>query len=137
MATEKKVETTDRSFLKTGWTKPPKGLKKSTPNGGGPGEICYGCGTEIPAVEHPKLPPNSVIGILNVKDFEEGWTMIDNPGGAAGEDGEKYVGVPVCHLCHQDPAHRVAHPLKVHFFERKGSVPKIALITAGSFGIGG
>lgn len=137
MATEKKVEKTDRSFLKTG--KPPaaKGLKKSTPLGGQAGEICYGCGTEIPAKAHPDLPPTSVIGIMNAKDVDDGWTVIDNPSTAAAEDGESYVGVPVCLACHKDPQHRTAHPLKVHFFERIGGTPKMALIMAGSMGIQG
>lgn len=137
MATEKKVEKTDRSFLKTGKPMASKGIKKAMPNAGTPGEICYGCGSEIIPAAHPSLPPTSVIGVINAKDVDDGWTMIDNPAGNTGEDGEKYVGVPVCLLCHRDPQHRTAHPLKVHFFERVGATPRIALMMAGSMGIGG
>jgi hypothetical protein len=126
---------TDRSFLKTGAT-PPKGLKKAGFRAA-EGEICYGCGAIINPPPHPDLPATSVVGILHVEDFEDGWTKIDHPTGEAGEDGQKYVAVPVCIACHKDPAHRSAHPLKVHFFERRGNGPKIALLMAGSFNIQG
>lgn len=135
MAETKKAERTDRSFLKTG-AAAPKG-KKTTGVKAQAGEICYGCGATIDPPEHPALPPTSVVGIINTKDLEDGWTMIEHPTGEAGEDGEKYVGVPVCLACHRDPAHRSAHPLKVHFFERRGNAPKLALLMAGSNTIGG
>jgi hypothetical protein len=134
MAEKKQV--TDRSFLKTGAAAPKGALKKAGARAAA-GEVCYGCGTVINLPEHPSLPPTSVVGILNAKDFEDGWTKIDHPTGDAAEDGERYAAVPVCIPCHVDPAHRTAHPLKVHFFERRGNAATIGLLMAGSMNIQG
>lgn len=131
------MATKARKSMKSGATAPKGALKKSTAFGGEAGEVCYGCGTEIPVREHPALPPTSVIGVMHAEDVDAGWTTIDNPSPDAAEDGQSYVGVPVCIPCHQDPAHRTAHQLKCHFFERKGSAAKIGLMLAGSMGIQG
>jgi hypothetical protein len=119
----------------------PKGLKKAGFQAA-EGEVCYGCGQTIqPAPtlppEYPPLPPTSVVGVMHEEDVDAGWTTIEHPTGEAGEDGQKYVAVPVCIPCHVDPAHRTAHQLKCHFFERRGNASKIGLMLAGSMGIQG
>ena len=131
-----KKEKTDRAFLKPGRPVPKGGLRKTTVQAKA-GELCYGCGAVIQPPAHPQLPPTSVVGVINTKDLEDGWTSIDHPSGETAEDGEKYVGVPVCLACHRDPGHRSAHPLKVHFFERVGNAPKVALMLAGSMSVQG
>ncbi len=129
------MATKARKSMKSGATAP-KGLKKSTPAAQA-GELCYGCGATINPPEHPSLPPTSVLGVMHEEDVDDGWTVIDNPSPDAAEDGQSYVGVPVCIPCHQDPAHRTAHPLKCHFFERRGSAAKIGLMLAGSMNVQG
>lgn len=124
-----KAEKTDRSVLKSGKAPESKGLKKAKA-APAEGEICYGCGSLSSAAN-----PHPVVGVLNRTDLDDGWTVLDND--SPGEDGETYVGVPVCDACWRNPEHRSAHPLKVHFFERKGNSAKVGLLTAGSFGIGG
>lgn len=126
-----KAEKTDRSVLKSGKAPDAKGLKKAKA-APAEGEICYGCGALSSAAN-----PHPVVGVINSADLDDGWTSIDNASGEPGEDGEQYVGVPVCGACHRDPQHRSAHPLKVHFFERKGNSAKFGIMTAGSFGIQG
>lgn len=105
-------------------------LKKSKPLGSA-GEKCFGCGAVSSDGQHP------IIGVINKKDINDSATVIDNPSEDAAQDGQHYVGVPVCDNCWKDPRHRTANPLKCHFFERKGNVPKIGLMLAGSFDLGG
>jgi hypothetical protein len=90
-----------------------------------PAETCYGCGAEAPAgTTHP------MISVVNAKDVEKGTRSIANP-----NQDSAFVAVPVCDACWKDPAHRSAHAIKGHFFERRAS--KMALMMAGSSDIGG
>lgn len=95
-------------------------------------EQCYGCDADAKE-QHP------VIGVINKKELDTAVAFIANPKGtnAKGEDGEHYVGVPVCKACHEDPAHRTVRSLKCHFFYRtdKDAV-LVALIRAGSLNLG-
>jgi hypothetical protein len=49
-------------------------------------------------------------------------------------DNTAFVAVPVCDLCHKDPAHRTVNRLKCHFFA-VGAM-KLATVMAGSDTIG-
>lgn len=104
--------------------------KKSTLRGSA-GEECFGCGAMSGDDPFP------VIGVIHERDAVNAATSIDHPTGEPGEDGEKYVAVPVCKACHEDPAHRTKNALKVHFFERKGNTAQIGLMLAGSMNLQG
>lgn len=99
---------------------------------GAAGEVCAGCGAV--AEEGAPFP---VIAVLHEQDAAKLTTVVDHPTGEPGEDGQNYVGAPVCDACWRDPAHRSKNALKCHFFERKGNAAQIGLMLAGSFNIQG
>jgi hypothetical protein len=89
-------------------------------------EVCYGCGAMSD-------DPHPIFAVVNKDDVDKGYkSVIENP-----DTTRPFVGVPVCSACHKDPAHRTAHQIKGHFFERVGNMPKVALMLAGSNDIGG
>lgn len=82
-------------------------------------EVCFGCGTEAPAqrvIEGDKIVEKA--GTFNVY----GICQDDHDASVSDDDFEqdanKFMLVPVCDPCHQDPRHRSQRPLKCHFTPR-------------------
>lgn len=102
-------------------------------------EKCYGCGARSAPVQKivdgkiVTVDEHPILGVLNKADLDTKSrpTTLANPNTASA-----FVGVAVCKACHEDPAHRIAHALKCHFFERGGKQSMVGMILAGSNDLG-